>query len=425
MEMRLPPRAAALLRRMTRARIGALAGFSAKQLSAAEREFSPAFYLAANPHLVAAGVTDPWRHFLTLGWREGRDPNPAFSVRRYLEQNRDVAEQGVNPFVHYVAFGRAEDRAAPAPVAPLPEIPWYMDLGARAKTRWKECPTDLKGAVSDFIEQGYVVLRHAVADETVAAAKRAFFAHKQKFAHLYEQFQDRNGLARRVTNLHMALDAIKDVYVANERALRVQDYLFGAPSMCYSGLLFEAGSEQPLHRDSPYFCTVPEYYYLGVWVALEPVDAGNGALEVVEGGHLLQEPDRFEIVGRFYEPDEAIAPFDMRLWDAYQEEVRRGCEASRRLRKIVAMEPGDTVIWHPHLPHGGSPIQDQRRSRLSVVNHVMPKGARIGGMDLFFRRGEAATDMDHCVDYRGRAFVKHANVGFLHAAEFPADELSL
>ncbi|WP_395674646.1 hypothetical protein [Phenylobacterium sp.] len=74
-----------------------------------EAEFDAAFYLGANPDIAAAG-SDPLDHFLTTGWREGRDPHPRFSVRDYLDIYVDIAQAGINPFVHYVRTGRAEGR---------------------------------------------------------------------------------------------------------------------------------------------------------------------------------------------------------------------------------------------------------------------------------------------------------------------------
>lgn len=75
----------------------------------AAAEFDAAFYRAANPDAIAAGY-DPLDHFLTHGWREGRDPSPRFSVRDYLDSNPDVAGAGVNPFLHYLTRGRDEHR---------------------------------------------------------------------------------------------------------------------------------------------------------------------------------------------------------------------------------------------------------------------------------------------------------------------------
>lgn len=59
---------------------------------------------------VAANRFDPLRHYLEIGWREGRDPSPAFSSKLYLKDYPDVAKQGLNPLLHYIRFGQYEGR---------------------------------------------------------------------------------------------------------------------------------------------------------------------------------------------------------------------------------------------------------------------------------------------------------------------------
>jgi hypothetical protein len=75
-----------------------------------QAEFDAVFYLANNQDVADAGM-DPFQHFMTWGWREGRDPNRRFSVASYLDVNPDIGAAGVNPFAHYVVTGRGEGRA--------------------------------------------------------------------------------------------------------------------------------------------------------------------------------------------------------------------------------------------------------------------------------------------------------------------------
>lgn len=72
-----------------------------------EPAFDADFYRTAFPDVAAAGM-DPLEHFLTYGWREGRDPNPSFSIRNYLEEYPEVAARGVNPFVWYLTRPETE-----------------------------------------------------------------------------------------------------------------------------------------------------------------------------------------------------------------------------------------------------------------------------------------------------------------------------
>lgn len=71
--------------------------------------FDANYYLSANPDVAAAEV-DPLDHFMTTGWREGRNPTLWFSVSHYLDFYPDVAEAGINPFLHYVLAGKSEGR---------------------------------------------------------------------------------------------------------------------------------------------------------------------------------------------------------------------------------------------------------------------------------------------------------------------------
>lgn len=67
-------------------------------------------YLKAYPDVSAAGV-DPLTHFMTSGWREGRNPSSLFTTQAYLDTYDDVRTSGLNPLVHYLYCGQREQRA--------------------------------------------------------------------------------------------------------------------------------------------------------------------------------------------------------------------------------------------------------------------------------------------------------------------------
>jgi ELWxxDGT repeat protein len=71
--------------------------------------FDKLYYLNHNVDVFHAGV-DPWQHFLTFGWHEGRDPNALFDTSGYLAINKDVAAAGINPLDHYHQSGWHEGR---------------------------------------------------------------------------------------------------------------------------------------------------------------------------------------------------------------------------------------------------------------------------------------------------------------------------
>ncbi|HEV2840339.1 MAG TPA: glycoside hydrolase family 99-like domain-containing protein, partial [Chthoniobacterales bacterium] len=83
--------------------------------------FDAPWYLGQYPD-VAASEVDPLRHYLELGWREGRNPNPVFDTAWYLARNKDAAGGQPNPLQHYVEHGAREGRDP----SPLFDTNWYL-----------------------------------------------------------------------------------------------------------------------------------------------------------------------------------------------------------------------------------------------------------------------------------------------------------
>ena len=71
--------------------------------------FNPGYYRASNPE-VTGSDDDLIDHYLTIGWKKGRNPSPLFSLRFYLDTYPDVAAAAINPLIHFALNGRAEGR---------------------------------------------------------------------------------------------------------------------------------------------------------------------------------------------------------------------------------------------------------------------------------------------------------------------------
>lgn len=54
--------------------------------------------------------------FSTIGWRMGLNPSYNFDTNFYLENNIDIKCGGVNPYQHYIKFGRTEGRLPCSPI---------------------------------------------------------------------------------------------------------------------------------------------------------------------------------------------------------------------------------------------------------------------------------------------------------------------
>ncbi|WP_294488367.1 rhamnan synthesis F family protein [uncultured Mailhella sp.] len=82
-------------------------------LSFLHKNFFAEGYLFLYPDVAESGM-DPWEHYIRYGKKEGRTNGfPCsfqFSAEEYLELNQDVAESGINPWKHYVLYGHKEGR---------------------------------------------------------------------------------------------------------------------------------------------------------------------------------------------------------------------------------------------------------------------------------------------------------------------------
>jgi hypothetical protein len=84
--------------------------------------FDPAFYLASYPDVAEQNI-DPLLHYLEQGAAQGHSPHPDFDVAFYLHQCRDRGEEPGNPLLHFIRIGAARglkprQNGTHAPTAP-------------------------------------------------------------------------------------------------------------------------------------------------------------------------------------------------------------------------------------------------------------------------------------------------------------------
>ena len=171
---------------------------------------------------------------------------------------------------------------------------------------------------------------------------------------------------------------------ATTRPLEFLDAVFGGPASVYTSLFFEYSSEQPVHRDSPFFETIPRNLYAGVWFALEDIDPRSGPLFVHPRGHLADcEPDASTAEARQTFPGLEGEDLVRAALEIY---YRRIHEASNAIAEPVNLpiRKGDAVVWHALAPHGGSPALDRSLSRRSMVFHCTPEDVQVYQHQVFF-----------------------------------------
>jgi ectoine hydroxylase-related dioxygenase (phytanoyl-CoA dioxygenase family) len=139
----------------------------------------------------------------------------------------------------------------------------------------------------------------------------------------------------------------------------IGDLLSSAPVVINS-LLFEHGSQQAPHFDTFYMPSRTANLMTASWIAIDPVTETNGPLVYYPGSHLIP-PFRFSD-GSLCPP----SPEEMREVEAHIQDV---IKKSGVRQEIFLARPGDVLIWHAQLLHGGLPIFNKLEKRTSLVTH--------------------------------------------------------
>jgi len=205
---------------------------------------------------------------------------------------------------------------------------------------------------------------------------------KENYEYVQNNLDDL-GREKRLVSFHHWSGAAAKIGT-NETIMSLLDYIFGYEAGIYTSLTFKYGTQQPVHRDTPHFATWPRNYFCGVWTALEPIKLEAGPIFYHPGAHrfILNEHDFFDEACTRLPNATKQEQLTLAL-DLYNGEVIRTAPTISE-PVILDLNVGDTVIWHPELPHGGSPASDPHATRWSIVFHCAPSSIQVHQHDAFF-----------------------------------------
>lgn len=148
--------------------------------------------------------------------------------------------------------------------------------------------------------------------------------------------------------------------------LRFLTQIYERPPVAFQTITMRKGSEENLHIDSGPLTLTEPMSLAGSWVALEDVQPQSGEFQFVPGSHRLPE--------LLHYGTNKGHNFDYQEYDKILRTTLRMCEELGLETERFMAKKGDVLIWHGDLMHGGAPIEDHRRTRKSLIAHVMPLG---------------------------------------------------
>ena len=249
------------------------------------------------------------------------------------------------------------------------DIPWVESPFFYKLLENSNFTEEQKELAIHYHEKGYVVLDLDISDEDIETLKKELYEHEKE------------GTSNRQTNYEYTdsprpfqfwkkSKVAKDI-ATNKKVLDTLEFLYNKKAFPFSTINFTQGSEQPLHMDSIHFHSIPQLWMVGAWIALEDVDEENGTLRVVPGSHKWGTYDYHNL--KLPHPDERENG-EVENYRDYEDFVRHLVKAKGGEEMKCVMKKGQILLWASNLLHGGIPIKDKKRTRLTQAIHYFFEG---------------------------------------------------
>lgn len=210
-------------------------------------------------------------------------------------------------------------------------------------------------------DNGYVVLKQ--------------FFSKDRVQQINDEvdFLDKSKKARWVGNKMMFAIHYSDIMLnasADPQLMKIINLVMGKRMELFQSINFLTGSEQRTHSDSFHMSTFPYGNIIAAWIALEETSIDNGPLHYYEGSHKLPY-----IVNKDFGNAGSKLFLGDKQYSDYEDKIATILEQNNFERKILLAEPGDVLLWHSNLLHGGEPHRNKELTRKSLVTHYYAEDA--------------------------------------------------
>jgi phytanoyl-CoA hydroxylase len=264
------------------------------------------------------------------------------------------------------------------------DMPWIdhpdADIEAFIRNYRKPVSFDLATQLKAWKKNGYIVFQNIVSHELIDQ-------YVAEVNHLRERFHEyiipievrgKQTTSQAVTREIIEETGVKfnHMHTSSLHAARLSltrevtefiEAAFGSSAAPMQSLTFWKGSQQPIHIDYPYVRMQRRLAYMAAsWIPLEDVHADAGPLAYYPGAH---HP---EVTGFFdWGHGDIVSRQETRVRDGRQfaEYLDKRLNEANIRPEIFLPKKGDVLIWHCNMPHTGTLVRDDRRTRKSYVTH--------------------------------------------------------
>lgn len=264
-----------------------------------------------------------------------------------------------------------------ASVATMSMFAKWLGLGAEAKPELPANGSVARGTPEFFKRQGYLIkdgfldkaatasIRDAVdrawSDRTVHnSLVISAYTGTENYIETYLRNVDPAARDQpyKLNHLYLRDPMVLNILLSDE-VTQLAESLLGGPPLLFNSLSMEHGTEQPCHFDTFFMPPPVENRMVVFWFALEDVKPGSGALQYYPRSHTIP-------AYRFSHGGLTVAWDEMDAFDQYIDSQITDHDLTAE--RFHANE-GDVFVWHAQLFHGGTPIEDPKSTRSSLVAH--------------------------------------------------------
>jgi ectoine hydroxylase-related dioxygenase (phytanoyl-CoA dioxygenase family) len=215
----------------------------------------------------------------------------------------------------------------------------------------KEYKMNKKNDIQFYEDNGYLVIEDAIPKENIDSYLKLMADNLT---------EDKNGLKRGWSghSSYLAVEESLDI-LCHENVQNTLEALDKGVAL-HLELPYWVSTEKKWHQDNKLSNPIAGNNYIGVWVALEDIDANAGPFELIPGSH------KWDIDSDKVYEDKYGALGTKPHYEFLQEEIDK-----REVTDTFIFLPkkGDAVIWHGKLIHRGAPPVDKSLTRKSLIGH--------------------------------------------------------
>lgn len=222
--------------------------------------------------------------------------------------------------------------------------------------------TEMQEKILQFVNEGFLILPSFFSQEEVES-------FNMDIESLIEQKRiDFNYSGKKIVESYKQSELVNTLFFRNQKLLDLLSFIFKKDIIPFHTINFIEGSEQKTHSDSIHMSTMPEGYMIAAWAALEKTDSNNGPLFYYPKSHRLPYLSCLD-----YNSGNSKFLIGENSYSNYEDRIEKLVAEHGLEKKYFHANPGDILIWHANLLHGGDPIAKKGRTRKSMVAHYFAK----------------------------------------------------